>query len=97
MDKRQWFDTFNNEGFEIKAILKFNEKGQLINFISDDRYAIADMKRYRFSTPVRDYKSMNGINVITYREAVWHYPDGEFVYRKFYLKSIEYNVSEFKN
>jgi hypothetical protein len=88
--------TFNNEGFEIKANLIFNDKGQLIDFISDDRYAIADMKRYRFSTPVKDYKNINGINVITYGEAVWHYPDGEFVYGKFYLKSIEYNVNEFK-
>ena len=89
--------TFNNEGFEIKANLIFNDKGQLINFISDDRYAIADMKRYRFSTPVKDYKNINGINVPTYGEAIWHYPDGEFVYGKFYMKSIKYNVSEFKN
>jgi hypothetical protein len=89
--------TIINEGFEIKANLIFNDKGQLINFISDDRYAIADMKRYRFSTLVKDYKSMNGINVPTYGEAIWHYPEGEFVYGKFYLKSIDYNVSDFKN
>jgi hypothetical protein len=88
--------VFNNQGFEIKAILTFNDKGQLINFISDDRYAITDMKRYRFSTPVKDYKNFNGINVMTFGEAIWHYPDGQFVYGKFYLKSIEYNVSEFE-
>ncbi len=88
---------FNNEGFQIKAILTFNEKGQLVNFISDDRYEINDMKRYRFSTPVKDYKSFNGINVPSYGEAIWHHPDGVFVYGKFYLKSVEYNVSEFQN
>ncbi len=86
--------TFNNEGFVIKAILTFNKKGQLINFTSKDRYDIKDMKRYLFSTPIKDYKNFNGINVPTYGEAIWHYPDGAFVYGKFYLKSIEYNMSE---
>ena len=65
--------------------------GQLVNFISDDRYVMGDMRQYLFSTPVKDYKLINGINVPTYGEAIWHYPDGEFIYGKFYLKSIEYN------
>ena len=71
-------------------------RGQLINFISDDRYAVSDMKQYRFSTPVKEYIQINGINIFKYGETVWHYPDGDFVYGKFYLKSIEYNVSDFK-
>ncbi len=87
--------TFTNGINKISAILYFNELGQLINFISDDRSAI-DMKQYRFSTPVKDYAEINGINIWKYGEAVWHYPDGEFVYGKFKLKSIEYNVTAFK-
>jgi hypothetical protein len=83
--------VFTNRGISISAILYFNELGQLINFTSDDRTAITDMRQYRFSTPVTDYKNINGINVPTYGEAIWHYPDGEFVYGKFSLKSIEYN------
>ena len=83
--------TFTNAGNKISATLYFNEMGQLVNFISDDRYVVGDMRQYRFSTPVKDYKLINGINVPTYGEAIWHYPDGEFIYGKFYLKSIEYN------
>jgi hypothetical protein len=85
--------VFTNRGISISAILYFNENGQLINFTSDDRTAITDMKQYRFSTPVTDYKNINGINVPTYGEAIWHYPDGEFVYGKFNLKTIQYNLS----
>lgn len=85
---------FTNRGISVSAILYFNESGQLINFISDDRTAISDMKQYRFSTPVKDYKNINGINVPTYGEAIWHYPEGEFVYGKFSLKSIEYNLTD---
>lgn len=83
---------FTNKGISISAILYFNENGQLVNFTSDDRTAISDMKQYRFSTPIKDYKNINGINVPTYGEAIWHYPDGEFVYGKFWLKEIEYNL-----
>ena len=88
--------TFTNGVNKISATLYFNKQGQLINFISDDRYAIGDMKQYRFSTPVKEYKEINGRNIWTYGETIWHYPDGEFVYGKFTLKSIEYNVTVFK-
>jgi hypothetical protein len=83
---------FTNREISISAILYFNETGQLINFTSDDRTAISDMKQYRFSTPITDYKNINGRNVPTYGKAIWHYPDGEFVYGKFNLKSIQYNI-----
>ena len=86
--------VFTNRGISISAMLYFNEAGQLINFTSDDRTAITDMKQYRFSTPVTDYKNINGINVPTYGEAIWHYPDGEFIYGKFHLKTIQYNLSD---
>ncbi|MCU0343799.1 MAG: hypothetical protein MUF28_08260 [Ignavibacterium sp.] len=84
---------FTNRGISISAILYFNESGQITNFTSDDRTAINDMKQYRFSTPVSEYKNINGINVPIYGEAIWHYPAGEFTYGKFSLKTINYNVS----
>ena len=89
--------TFTNGVNKISATLYFNEHGQLINFVSDDRYVIGDMKQYRFSTPVKEYSKINRRNIWQYGETIWHYPDGEFVYGKFYLKSIEYNVPDFNN
>jgi hypothetical protein len=87
--------TFANGINKITATLYFNEQGQLINFTSDDRYAITDMKKYRFSTPVKDYVDKGGRKIMSYGETIWHYPDGEFVYGKFTLKSIEYNVTDY--
>jgi hypothetical protein len=81
---------FTNHTITISAILYFNKQGQLIDFISNDR----DVNHYTFSTPVSNYKNINGINMMTYGETIWHYPDGEFVYGKFTLKSIEHNVTE---
>ena len=87
--------TFTNGVNTISATLYFNESGQLVNFISDDRYAVSDMKQYRFSTPMKDYKSYGQIVAPAYGEAVWHYPDGEFVYGKFNMSNIQYNVTDF--
>jgi hypothetical protein len=89
--------TFTNHGITIIATLYFNDHGQLINFISNDRTAVADMSQYPFSTPAKDFRKINDIIVAGYGEAVWHYPEGKFTYGKFYLKEIEYNVSDLKH
>lgn len=86
--------TLHNEGISINAVLYFNEEGQLINFVSDDRMAVADRKKIRFSTPAGEYKNINGFNLTSYGEGVWHYPEGEFVYGRFNVKNVEYNVQE---
>jgi hypothetical protein len=93
IDDRSIKATFTNKDTSISAILHFNEKGQLVNFVSNDRIAIDQMKTFPFSTPASHYKNIGGYNLPTYGEAIWHYPDGEFVYGKFNLKSIEYNVT----
>ena len=83
---------FTNQGTTISATLYFNEAGQLVNFSSDDRYDINAMKKYRFTTPLQDYQAINGYRLPNYGEAVWHYPEGPFVYGKFWVKNISYNV-----
>lgn len=86
--------TFVNKNTSITAILLFNEKGQLINFISDDRTDISDMKQYRFSVPVSEYKTFEGQNIPTEIKAVWHYPEGDFVYGNLVLKNIRFNIDK---
>ena len=90
---------YTNDKITISAILKFNEKGELIDFLSDDRYYCEDGKTYLsypWSTPIRNYIEIDGRKVPSYGEAIWHMPEGEFCYAKFDLKEIEYNCTEFK-
>ncbi len=86
--------TFTNDGRSISAILLFDEEYRLVDFISDDRYAMADgeAKPLRFSTPLRDHRSMDGLMLPGHGEAVWHRPDGPFVYGTFDLRSISYDI-----
>jgi hypothetical protein len=87
--------TLQNGSYKVSAILFFNEKGELVNFVSDDRYALQDdgtMRRARWSTPVKDYKVIDGRRIPTYGETIWNYPEGDFTYGNFRLKSIDYNL-----
>jgi hypothetical protein len=90
--------TFTNQGYTITALLYFNQEGELMNFVSDDRYQALKGKTFanvRWSTPLQDYREINGQKVATYGEAVWHMPKGEFVYAQFHLTTVAYNVKRF--
>jgi len=87
--------TFTSKDITISAILYFNTTGELINFISDDRWQIIseeDRKRIRFSTPAKNYIDMNGHRIPSYGEAIWNLPEGDLTYGQFHCRNIEYNV-----
>jgi len=87
--------TLINGRYSVSAILYFNELGELVNFVSDHRYALQDdgtLRRARWSTPVSDYKEIDGRRIATYGETIWNYPEGDFTYGTFRLKDITYNV-----
>jgi hypothetical protein len=92
--------TFHNNQFTVKALLIFNEKGELVDFESDDRPNVTDKpgrQQVKWSTPLYDYKEMGGLYLTNGGEAVYHYPEGNFAYGTFKLRKIEYNLSGFKD
>jgi len=91
--------TFTNKGVTITAILTVNDSGQLIDFVSPDRYYSTDgttYTNYPWSTPVRGYKALGERNVPAEAEAVWDRPEGAYLYARFTLIAIEYNCEAFK-
>lgn len=84
--------TFTNQGVTVSAMLYFNDEGQLVNFVSYDRWDVSAMKQYPWSTPVSRYRNLNGYSLPTYGEAIWHYPDGDFVYGRLEIKNVTYNA-----
>ncbi|MCW7458384.1 hypothetical protein ND856_16355 [Leptospira bandrabouensis] len=91
--------NFKNGKYNVSAILFFNQKGELVEFVSEDRSALQDdgsLRKVRWTTPVRDYREFHGVKVPTYGEAIWNYPEGDFTYGKFFLQKIEYNLKSFK-
>jgi hypothetical protein len=103
VDKRvKWLDSdsnsahaeFSNNGITISARLYFNDKGELVNFVSDDRYAAGEnntMQRLRWSTPLKEYREVDGYRLASYAEAVYTYPEGDLCYGSFSLNHITCN------
>jgi hypothetical protein len=90
---------FTNGNITISAKLIFNESGELLNFISNDRYESADGKKYDnypWSTPIKESKVVNGIRVCSSASTIFHRPDNDFCYGEFVLREIEYNCKELK-
>lgn len=85
--------NFTNGKASISAILHFNEAGQLVNFVSEDRYSVDKMQAFPFSTPVSDYMDVNGYQLPGFGQAIWQYPEGAFTYGEFRLKEVDYNVT----
>jgi hypothetical protein len=101
----EWFEvernkikaSFTNNGIKVTAMLYFNEKGELINFVSDDRYAIGEngiLTKHTWSTPLREYKSIHNYKLASYAETIYTYHDGDFTYATFTLKNVNYNLSK---
>lgn len=87
--------TFTNEGISISAVLTFDEESRLINFISNDRYFLdnqGEMLNVPWSTPIYEYKEINGYNLISKGDAVWHFEDGGFTYLRLFVVDVKYNV-----
>lgn len=89
--------TISQFGYTVSAIVSFNEKGELVNFVSYDRIASNDGingQQVPWSTPMSQYVQMDGRMVPSYGEAIWHYPDGNLVYAKLKVKTVRWNIRE---
>jgi hypothetical protein len=88
--------SFTNLSHTIHAVLSFNDRGELTNFVADGRGASTqDGKSFTkmpWSTPLSDYREFGSHRLMARGEGVWHAPAGDYSYLRFDLDAIEYNV-----
>jgi hypothetical protein len=81
--------TFTNGAQTVTAELTFNRDRDLVDFVSDDRLRASrdgkNFSRQRWSTPVRDYRTVDSRRHFTNGEGRWRAaePEGEFTYIEF--------------
>jgi hypothetical protein len=79
----------------VSAVLSFNEAGELVDFVSDDRLRASSdgeqLTTMRWSTPVGDYRSFGSRRAPTRGEGRWHPPEGEYVYIELQLTALDVN------
>jgi hypothetical protein len=89
IDERRARGWFTHAGHRISATLSFGDDGLITNFVSDDRLASSSdgktFSRWRFSTPVQEYRQFGPFRLAARAEARWHPPAGEYVYGEFEL------------
>ncbi len=89
--------TYTNGNTSISATLYFNEKGEMINFVSNDRYH-TDGKTYEsfpWETPISEYKELNGYILPAKAELIYQKPAGNFVYGELEFVDVKYNLLKF--
>lgn len=89
--------SFSTNGITIHAWLYFNNEGQLINFTSEDRCALqkdGSMRKLPWSTPLKNYRSFDGLKVAGYGDAIYKYPEGDLCYGMFETVNVEYNPKQ---
>ena len=67
---------------QISAELAFDDAGELVDWLSDDRLASdgKDLERRRWSTPVSDYRTYGALRLASRGEGRWHTDEGEYAY-----------------
>jgi hypothetical protein len=89
--------SFTNLSHTIRAVLSFNDQGELTNFVAEGRGALTtdgkSFTKMRWSTPLSDYRTFGTHRLMTRGEGIWHAPAGEYAYLRFELDAIEYNVA----
>lgn len=93
VDDRSVRATYTNAGYTIGATLTFDAAGDLVGFVSGDRYLLdgRSVRRAPWSTPMSGYREFGGFRLAAVGEARWLETAGEWTYGRFELTSIEYN------
>ena len=95
IDDKKVKAMYQNGSISVSAVLYFNDKGELVNFISNDRFD-TDGKKYEsypWATPVDNYRMMNGYLLPGKAQLIYQRPDGDFTYGELEFKNVKYNLA----
>jgi hypothetical protein len=84
-------------GKQFSAVLYFNETGEMVDFITEDRFQAVGkgFERFKWSTPLRRYREANGLRIPSEGDAIWHMPDGEFPYIRATIGEVRYDTFDY--
>lgn len=88
--------TFTNGNIKVSALLYFKPNGEIINFISNDRYSTDGKKyeNYPWATPVEAFRMTNGYFLPAKAKLIYQQPEGDFTYGELEYKSVKYNLEK---
>ena len=84
-----------DNGYTALGIFTFNEKGEIIKFVSNDRYMEVDGKYFReqWGGYYRNYQEINGMKIPIEAEVEWNLSDRDLQYAKLKITDIQYSIT----
>lgn len=84
--------TMSYGGVTASAIFKFNDQGEVIDYLCDRYMTVDDGYRLeKYSVPMEDYQELDGLRIPTRAVGMWKLQTGDFSYYKAEVTEIEYN------
>ena len=86
--------VIKDNGYTALGIFTFNEKGEIIKFVTNDRYMEADGKYFKeqWAGYYRNYQEIEGMKIPMEGEVEWNLSDRDLQYAKLKITDIQYNV-----
>jgi hypothetical protein len=84
-------------GKQFSAVLRFNDIGELVDFVTEDRYRSVGKasQQTKWSTPLRRYREVNGVCIPSEGDAIWHLPEVEFPYIHVTIGEVRYDTFDY--
>ncbi len=88
--------VIKHKGYTVSGIFTFNKKGEIIKFVTNDRYMEVDGKYFKeqWGGYYRNYQEINGIKIPTEAEVEWNLYDRDLQYVKLKITDIQYSITE---
>jgi len=86
--------VIKDNGYTASGIFTFNEKGEIIKFVTNDRYMEADGKYFKeqWGGYYRNYQEIEGMKIPIEGEVEWNLSDKDLQYAKLKIDEIQYNI-----
>ena len=86
--------VIKDNGYTALGIFTFNEKGEIIKFVTNDRYMEADGKYFKeqWAGYYRNYQEIEGMKIPMEGEVEWNLSDKDLPYAKLKITDIQYNI-----
>jgi hypothetical protein len=87
--------TITDDTKSASAILFFNEKGAITNFVGERYHEVNGLYvKDIWETPMTDYGEFNGLQLPIRGYALWKMSSGDFSYINLEITELEYNIAE---
>ena len=85
--------TYITPDIPVSGVFYFNDQNEVVDFVGERYRTVGkSFALNKWTTPFRTYQEVNGVNIPTEGEAVWHLPEGTYSYVRVSLVDIQYNT-----